>query len=80
MGDGNDIMFWHDNWVTNENLVNLLKIDTQDLTDSNIKVSAFIENNRWNIPKLSQQVRDHALISRIIGIPLPISPIKDSFH
>ena len=80
MGDGEDILFWHDNWVTNENLVSLLKLEVQDLTDSNIKVSAFIENNCWNIPKLSQQIRDQAIIRRITGIPLPISQIKDSFH
>jgi len=80
VGDGEDILFWHDNWVTNENLVSLLKLEVQDLTDSNIKVSAFIENNCWNIPKLSQQIRDQAIIRRITGIPLPISQIKDSFH
>ena len=80
MGDGKDILFGHDNWVTNENLLNLLKIDTQDLPDSNIKVSAFIENNSWNIPKLSQQIRDQDIVRRITGIPLPISHIKDSFH
>jgi len=79
VGDGRDTLFWQDNCVENKNLLELLEIEEHDRIDRNLTVSEFIKDKSWNIHKLSQYIRNQEIVQKIIGIPLPISHIKDSF-
>jgi len=56
-----------------------LELHDQDLIDGNLKVSEFIENKKWNINKLRHYIQNPNIIHKILGIPIPIVDITDSF-
>jgi len=79
VGDGKDIFFWRDNWIENRKLLDLLEIEDHDTMDLELKVSDFIEDKQWNGHKLNLYLRNQDIVQKIIGIPIPISDVKDSF-
>jgi len=79
VGDGKDISFWFDNWIERKCLCDLLYLDKDEISNPDIKVCDFIQNQNWNIGKFSQFINNQAIIQKIIGIPLPISSIKDTY-
>ena len=42
IGNGENISFWHDNWIENKNLIKILDIDEATIPSSHAKVSIFI--------------------------------------
>jgi len=55
-------------------------MEDHDKIKSDLKVSEFIQNNKWNIYKLSHYIRNQDIVHKIIGISLPISSTRDSFY
>jgi len=56
-----------------------LEIEDHEAVDLGLKVSDFIEDKQWNGHKLNLYLRNPVIVQKIIGIPIPISDIKDSF-
>ena len=79
VGDGKDISFWFDNWIENHKLCDLLDLDRDAIPNPDYRVSDFIQNQNWNLGKLSQFINNQAIIQKIIGIPLPFTAMKDTF-
>ena len=79
IGNGKDIFFWQDNWVENRNILEILDIDDPDSLDLSLKVSNFIENKQWNVSKLHSYLGNPALVQKVLGLPIPLTEIKDSF-
>ena len=79
IGDGKDILFWQDNWIENRSILEILAVDDPDSLDLNTTVSHFIENKQWNVSKLHSYLRNPALVQKILGLPIPLTDIKDSF-
>jgi len=79
IGDGKDVFFWHDNWIENTSLMDLLEVEDQDMVNFDLKVSDFIENKQWNIYKLRLYLNNQDIVHKVIGIPIPLTTIKDSF-
>ena len=79
LGNGHDISFWKDNWLDNRNLLKLLDLQDQESVDGNLTVSEFIENKKWNITKLWHYSQHPDIIQKILGIPISLVDIKDSF-
>ena len=76
---GRIYFFWQDNWIENRSLLEIMEIENYDTIDLNLKVSEFIENNRWNTQKLCQYISKNEVINKILGIHIPTSGIKDTF-
>ena len=79
LGNDHDISFWKDNWLDNRSVLELLELHDQDSIDGNLKVSEFIENKKWNINKLHHYINNPDIIHQIIGIPISLVNITDSF-
>ena len=60
-------------------LSQLLHLTENDNIDRNLRVSAFIENKKWNFAKLRTYIHDPDILNRIRGIPIPLSDISDSY-
>jgi len=78
-GDGNDISFYYDNWIENRCLLDLLKLEYQENFNPGMKVCEFIQDKQWNVHKLSQHISNQDIIHKIIGIPILVTEIKESF-
>ena len=49
------------------------------LTWPKAKVETFITSDRrWNLDLLKLILNDHTIISRIIGVPIPVGEVEDS--
>ena len=59
--------------------MDLLDIEDHESLDLGLKVSEFIEDNQWNAHKLQTVLRSPALVHKILGIPVPLTDINDSF-
>ena len=57
----------------------MLEIEDHDIVDLELKVSDFIEDKQRNGHKLNLYLWNQDIVHKIIGIPIPISNIKDSF-
>ena len=72
--------FWHDNWIENRSLIEILELSENNIPLPNIKVSNFIEQDMtWNLPKLILTLSNHLIVKKIQGITIPINSIEDSF-
>ena len=80
LGNDNDIYFWYDNWIENRSLIELLNMEDDIQPNIQTKVSEFIQDKKWNVQKLHQYVNDHLVVQKIIGIPIPITKISDSYY
>lgn len=76
VGNGKTIKFWTFNWVYPFPLANLLSEQERANLDWNISVYDFIQNNGWNLPKLSSVI-DNDTVKKIMAIPLPIHDQED---
>ena len=56
-----------------------MNLDANVNPDPEIKVSEFIQNFQWNTQKLNQILNNYQVIQKIIGIPIPLTEIRDSF-
>lgn len=80
VGNGQQISFWNDNWVENRNLVDILDLNNESISQSRVKVSEFIINqSQWNILLLNQVLNNHPIVHKIKGIPIPMNATEDSF-
>jgi len=80
IGNGSRIKFWHDHWVDNCSLIELLNLHDDPPSNSQCMVSEFIKDDRtWNIPKLRSVIPDEQVLQKVIGIPLSITDVEDSF-
>ena len=43
LGNGKNISFYHDNWIENKNLIELLDLDEEPIPSPQAKVSDFIQ-------------------------------------
>ena len=80
ISDGKDISFWQDIWIENTSLMDLLEIEDQDMMNFDLKVSDFIQHKQWNIQRLRLFINNQDIVHKIIGIPIPVTEIKDSFY
>jgi len=80
VGNGHDISFWYDNWVANQNLVELLNLQDEGGLDPDLKVSAFIQNKQWNLQKLQQIISNQVILETICGIPIPKLEVCDKLY
>ena len=72
--------FWHDNWIKNCSLIEILELSENNIPSPDIKVSKFIQQDMtWNLPKLIQTLSNHPIVKKIQGIAIPINSIEDSF-
>jgi len=79
LGNGHRISFWFDNWADNCNLLELLHVQAEDLSQPSVTVAEFITPQRqWNIPKLCQVLPDQAIIQKIRGIDIPTTDLEDT--
>ena len=72
-------ILWYDNWIEDQNLVQLLSIDEDSIPNPTAKESNFIQNGQWDLFKLNLTLQHHQIIQKIVGIALPITKIEDSF-
>ena len=80
VGNGTRIKFWQDHWVDNCSLIDLLSLNSTPPSNPECTVSDFITADRtWNVPKLRRVISDEQVLQKVIGIPLPISDVEDSF-
>ena len=80
VGNGTRIKFWWDHWVDNCSLVDLLSLHSTPLSNPDCTVSAFINDDRtWNIQALRHVISDEHVVQKVLGVPLPVSDIEDSF-
>jgi len=79
VGDGRMISFWFDNWIENKSLCELLNMDKDEITNPDMNVCEFIQDQQWNVSKLAQYIGRGDIIQKIIGIPLSITAINDSY-
>ena len=79
VGDGKDISFWFDNWIGRNSLCDLLGLDRDVIPNPESRVSDFIQNQNWNLGKLSQFINNQTIIHKIIGIPLHFTAMKDTY-
>ena len=79
VGDGKMISYWFDNWFENKCLSDLLNLDPDEIINPDMKVCEFIQNQQWNVSKLDQYISRGDIIQKIIGVPLPITAISDSY-
>ena len=59
--------------------MDLLDIKDHESLDLGVKVSDFIEDEQWNAHKLHTFLRSPTLVQKILGIPIPLTDINDSF-
>ena len=75
-----DISFWYDNWIENKNLIELLNLQDVDGLDPDLKLSAFIQNKKWNLQKLHQTIHNQVILETISGIPIPNVEVSDQLY
>jgi len=79
IGNDSSVSFWFDNWLETNCLQDILQLSVDSIPCLGAKVSDFINTDkRWDIDRLKNILRDHNIIHKIVGIPLPISDIADS--
>ena len=80
VGKDETISFWHDNWIENKNLIDLLNLSEDTIHMPQAKVSEFIQPNRSrDVAKLNLLLNNHSIIEKIKGIPIPTHSKQDSF-
>ena len=79
LGNGHRISFWFDNWLDNCNLLEMLHVQAEDLSQPSVMVAEFITPQRqWNISKLCEVISDQAIIQKIRGIDIPSTDLEDT--
>ena len=73
------ISFWFDNWIENKSLCELLNMEQDEITNPDMHVCEFIQEQQGNVSKLAQYIGRGDIIQKIIGIPLSITAINDSY-
>ena len=77
IGNGHNILFWLDNWLTHTNLLELTSRAPAEV-DLTVRLSHFIRpNGLWDWPKLQALLPSH-ILTQIKGIPLPATPTLDT--
>ena len=79
VGNGKDIYFWQENWIETRSILDLLDLEDDDSVDLGLKVNEFIEDKQWNVHKLHIVLRSPALVQKVLGVPLRLTDINDSF-
>jgi len=78
LGQGEKIRFWEDNWLADQNLLQLLNRSIHSVSLPDTKVSDFITaNKRWDMFKLNQVIHDSTILRKILGLDIPISNMAD---
>jgi len=58
----------------------MLDIEPSTLTSSNLKVCEVITSEHcWDVKTIRSLVKQENIVQKIIGIPLPLSTVADSF-
>lgn len=78
VGNGSNINFWTDCWLSNP-IVDLLDIPDSVHHLLRAKVEDFIEHGKWKIPQAILE-HNHNLSSELSRISIPISPVNDSLY
>ena len=66
IGNGNKVSFWHDNWIENKNLIDILEVDEATMPSPHAKVSDFIQPDKtWNLTKLNCILGSHPVKTKI---------------
>ena len=80
IGNGESISFWHDNWIDNKNLIEILNADEATVVSPLDKVFEFIQHDRtWNLIRLASTLGNHPILKKIRGIIIPTHNKPDSF-
>jgi len=80
VGTGQDISFWFDNWIENQNLIELLNLQDVDGLDPRLKLSEFIQDKKWDFHKLQQTIPNQMILEKIMGIPLTHTETRDELY
>lgn len=77
IGDGNNTSLYFDPWLPSGSIWYTLGASAQQLMNQPLqaKVSALINNGRWNPPNSLTNLTD--MTTRINSIPLPLAPLAD---
>ena len=79
LGQGDKIHFWEDNWLVDQNLLQLVNQSIDSVSLSDATICEFItENKRWDLDKLKQVITDSTTLRCILGLDIPISNMEDS--
>jgi len=80
VGNGKTIRFWWDNWIANDNLVDLLGLEVATITNPHPRVCEVITSDHcWDVKAIRFSVNHEDIVQKIIGIPLPQFLAEDSF-
>ena len=74
------LSFWFDNWIENQNLVEILEVDEDNILHLDAQVCDFIQQNSGcDILKLQHVLNNHRIVHNIQVLIIPIHETNDSF-
>jgi len=80
IGKGDQFSFWFDNWIEDRNLVDIMEIAEESISQPDLKVGDFItQQSQWDILRLKIVLNSHPIIEKIQGIPITMYETEDSF-